>query len=310
MGRSFSGKSYRCGSGRRPAKAGSVRAGSGREILTAFLGDDAAEGIDIGWGERVAVTFERGPWIPERGEEPTADAVGGGREEPVDQTEGFFKRGAARGLLFHGGGVFGGAGNRWAEGKDLVGEAGVDGARGDGIEVDGLVAQFLGEGFDEANHAGFGDTVGGEVGAGFRRAAAGERDDFGAAGRAGELRVEGAKRVKRAVEIGADGGAPAGGIGRDGRADLALEAGAADESVHMGPGGGDRGSCGGDLGPIGNIAARGGEGAGVLRHEVSLIGTGQAPDVVATGEQVSRERAADARAGAGEDEIHTGDFSR
>ncbi len=211
---------------------------------------------------------EGGPGVPRGGEEAAADAVGVGGEEPFDEAEGFVKRGAAGGFLFHGGGVFGGAGYGGAESEDFVGEAGVDRAGGDGVEVDGLVAEFFGEGFNEADDAGFRDAVSGEIDAGFGRAAAGEGDDFGPARGAGEQGVEGAEGEKRAVEIGADSVAPFGGIGGDGGADFALDAGAADEGIDVGPRGGDGGGGGLDLGPIGDIAAGGVERAGVLGGEI------------------------------------------
>ena len=130
--------------------------------------------------------------------------------------------------MFHGGGIFGRAGDGGAEGEGLVGQTGVDGAGRDGVEVDRLVAQFLGESFDEADDAGFGDAVSGEVDAGLGRAAAGEGNDLGAAWGAREQAVEGADGEKCAVKVGADGGAPVDGIGGDGGADLALDPGATD----------------------------------------------------------------------------------
>ena len=208
------------------------------------------------------------------------------------------------------GGVFVGADDGGAEGEDFVGEAGVDGPGRDAVEVDRLVPQLLSKGLDQANDAGLGGTVGGEIRAGFGGAAAGEGDDFGPARGAGELGVEAANGEERAVEIGAHGGAPTGGIGGDGGADLTLKAGTADQAVDVRPSGGDLGGGGGDLGPVGDIAAGGGEGTGVKSGEVGLIGTRKAPDAVAGSEEAGGEGAADARAGAGEDEIHAGDFSR
>lgn len=226
------------------------------------------------------MTIQGGPGIPRSGEETPAHAIAGGGEQPFDEAEGFFEGGAAGIFLSQSGGVFGGAGDGGAEGENLVGEAGVDGAGGDGVEVDGLVVEFLGEGFNEADDAGFRDAVSGEVDAGFGGAAAGEGDDLGAAGGAGEQAVKGAERIERAVEIGAHGGTPFCGIGSDGGADLALETGAADEAVEVCPRGGDGGGGGLDLSPVGDIAAGGEEGAGVLGGEVGLVGAGEAADVV------------------------------
>lgn len=174
------------------------------------------------------MTIQRGPRVPRSGEETSAHAVGSGGQKPLDETEGLVERGAAGGFLFHGGGIFGRAGDGGAEGEDLVGETGVDGAGRDGVEVDRLVAQFFGESFDEADNAGLGDAVSGEVDAGFGRAAAGEGDDLGAARGAREQGVESADGEKCAVKVGADGGAPVGGIGGDGGADLALDTRATD----------------------------------------------------------------------------------
>jgi len=42
----------------------------------------------------------------------------------------------------------------------------------------------------------------------------------------------------------------------------------------------------------------------------ACVGTSEAPDAVALGEQVGGKGAADAGAGAGEDEVHAGDFAR
>ncbi len=278
--------------------------------MTALFGHDAPERVDIGLRESGGVPVEGGPRVPRRGEQAAADAVGGGREEPIDEPEGAGHRGAAGGFLFHGGGVFGGAGDVRPEGEDLVGETGVDGAGSERVEIDGLVAEFLGESFDEADDAGLGDTVSGKIDAGLGGAAAGESDDFGAARSPREQGMEGAERVESAVEISAHGGAPFDGVGGDGGTDLALDTGAADETVEVRPGGGDGGGGRVDLGPIGDIATRGEERAGVLRDEVGLVGAGEAPDPVPGGEQMGGEGAADAGAGTGENEVHAGDFFR
>lgn len=250
------------------------------------------------------MAVERGPRVPWRSEEATADPVGSGREEPRDEAEGFVEGGAAGGFLFHGRGVFGCAGDGGTEGEDLVGQAGVDGAGRDGIEIDRLVAEFFGDRFDEADDASLGDAVSREIDAGFGRTAAGEGDDLGAAGGAGEEAVESAERKVGPVEVAADGGAPLGGIGRDSGADFALDARAANEAVDVGPSGGDGGGGGLNLGPVRYVATRAEEGAGMLGGEVGLVGAGEAPDSVPLGEQVGGEGAADAGAGAGENEVH------
>lgn len=157
--------------------------------------------------------------------------------------------------MFHGGGIFGRAGDGRAESEDFVGESGVDGAGRDGVEVDRLLAEFFGESFDEADDARLGDAVSGEIDAGLGRAAAGEGDDLGAAWGAREQGVEGADGEKRAVKVGADGGAPVDGIGGDGGADFALEAGATDQAVKVWPGSGGGGGGGLNLRPIGDVAA-------------------------------------------------------
>lgn len=151
-------------------------------FLAALFGDDAAEGVDVGGGESRAVVAEGVPRVPRGGDEAAGDTVAGRGEEPFDTVEGAGERGGGRGggggFLFLRGGEFGGADDGRAEGEDFVGEAGVDCAGSEGVDVEGLAARFVGDGFDEADDAGFGDAVGGEIGAGFGGTAAGEADDF------------------------------------------------------------------------------------------------------------------------------------
>ena len=159
--------------------------------MAAVLGDDAAERIDVGGGEGGAVVAEGRPGIPRGAEEAAGDAVARGGEQPFDAVEGTGESGVGAGaggggggrneggrFLFLGGGVFGGADDAGAEGENFVGETGVDRAGGEGVDVEGLVAIFFRDGFDEADEGGLGDAVGGEIDAGFRRAAAGEADNF------------------------------------------------------------------------------------------------------------------------------------
>lgn len=82
-----------------------------------------------------------------------------------------------------------------------------------------------------------------------------------------------------------------------------MKAGGADDGVELRPSGGVGGRGGGDSGVVGDVAA------GVVevwmrRGEVGLVATGEAPDVVTTGEEAFGEGAADAGAGAGEDKVH------
>ena len=76
--------------------------------------------------------------------------------------------------------------------------------------------------------------------------------------------VQRADRKKSAIEVGAHRGTPAQGVGGDGAADLALDAGAADETVEVRPDGGDLGGGALDLRPVGDIATRGVEDVAVL----------------------------------------------
>ena len=250
------------------------------------------------------------PGVPRGAEEAAGDAVARGGEKPFDAVEGAGERGGGRvgggGFLFLRGGEFGSADDGRAEGENFLGEARVDRTGSEGVDVEREVAGFVGDGFDEADDAGFGDAVGGEIGAGFGGAAAGEADNFFARrGRRGRREEwgEGADGEVGAVEISADGGAPAGGVGGEGGGDLALETGGADEGVEVRPGGGERGHDSGDGGVVGDVAA------GVVevwmrRGEVGLVAAGEAPDVVATGEETLGEGASDAGAGAGEDKVH------
>ena len=82
-----------------------------------------------------------------------------------------------------------------------------------------------------------------------------------------------------------------------------MKAGGADDGVELRPSGGVGGRGGGDSGVVGDVAA------GVVevwmrRGEVGLVAAGEAPDVVATGEETLGEGASDAGAGAGEDKVH------
>ena len=154
--------------------------------MATFLGDNTAQRINIGFGQLGGMSVEPGPRVPWCSEQSSADPVRAGREQPFDEAEGFVERGTARGFLFLRGGVLRGAGDGGAEGEDFIGKARVDGAGGDGVEVDGLVAELFGERFDETHHAGLGDAVGGKIDARFGGAAAGEGDDFSATRRAAE----------------------------------------------------------------------------------------------------------------------------
>ncbi len=208
--------------------------------------------------------------------------------------------------MFLGGGVFSGADDAGAEGEHFVGEAGVDRAGGEGVDVEGLVAIFFRDGFDKADEGGLGDAVGGEIDAGFRRAAAGEADDFGAGRKGGAIEEEGragAEGEVGAVEIGADRGTPFQRVGREGGSDFALKAGGADDGVELRPSGGVGGHSGGDSGVVGDVAA-GVAKRWMQRGEVGLVGAGEAPDVVTTGKEAFGEGASDAGAGAGEDKVH------
>lgn len=276
----------------------------------ALFRDDAAERVDVGGGQRGAVFAEGRPGVPGGADQAAGDAIAGGGQQPGDTVEGaregLFGGGGGRGFLLLGGGVFGGADSGGAEGEDLVGEAGVDGAGGEGVDVEGLVARFVGDGFDEADDGGFGDAVGGEIDAGLGGATAGEADDFLArrgGGRGREKRSEGADREVGAVEIGADGVAPAGGIGGEGGGDFALNAGGADQGVEVGPGGGDGGGRGGDRGVVGDVAT-GVVKIRMLGGEGRLVAAGEAPDAVTLREQARGEGAANAGAGAGENDVH------
>jgi hypothetical protein len=83
-----------------------------------------------------------------------------------------------------------------------------------------------------------------------------------------------------------------------------MEAGAGDEPVDDAPSGGDFLGGARDLRPVGDIAARGAEGPGMFCRKIGLIGAGEAPHVVAAREKPLDERAADARAGSGDDDFH------
>ena len=119
-----------------------------------------------------------------------------------------------------------------------------------------------------------------------------------------EQRIERAHGVKRAVEIRAHRLAPALGIVRQRAADLALEAGGGHERIDAGPGLRDFNRGPFHLGPHPDIAARGAKISGMLRGEVRLVGAREPPDAMAAGQQPLGERATDARAGAGEDDVH------
>lgn len=82
-----------------------------------------------------------------------------------------------------------------------------------------------------------------------------------------------------------------------------MNAGGADDGVEVRPSGGVGGRGGGDSGVVGDVAAGEAE-VGVGGGEVRLVAAGQTPDVVATGEEAFGEGAADAGAGAGEDDVH------
>lgn len=282
--------------------------------MAAVIGDDAAKGIDVGGGEGGAVVAEGRPGIPRGAEEAAGDAVARGGEQPFDAVEGTGESGVGDGagdgggsqneggcFLFLGGGVFGGADDAGAEGKHFVGEAGVDRAGSESVDIEGLVAIFVRDGFDEADEGGLGDAVGREIDAGFRRAAAGEADDLGAGGKCGAIEEEGREGAEgevSAVEIGADRGTPFQRVGGEGGSDFALKAGGADDAVELRPSGGVGGRGGGDSGVVGDVAA------GVAKRwiqsgEIGLVGAGEAPDVVTTGKEAYGEGAADAGAGAG-----------
>lgn len=156
--------------------------------MAAVRGDGAAERIDVGGGEGGAVVSEGQPGIPRGAEEAAGDTVARGGEEPFDAVEGTGQSGVGDGAgggggkggrsLFLSCGVFGGADDAWAEGENFVGEAGVDRAGSEGVDIKGLVAIFFRDGFDEADEGGLGDAVGGEIDAGFCCTATGEADDF------------------------------------------------------------------------------------------------------------------------------------
>ena len=133
--------------------------------MAAVIGDDAAKGINVGGGEGSAVVAEGRPGIPWGAEEAAGDAVARGGEQPFDAVEGTGESGVGAGVggggsqneggcfLFLGGGVFGGADDAGAEGEHFVGEAGVDRAASEGVDIEGLVAIFVRDGFDEADEA-------------------------------------------------------------------------------------------------------------------------------------------------------------
>ena len=167
-----------------------------------------------------------------------------------------------------------------------------------------MVAKLFGEGFDETDHAGFGDPIGGEVNAGFGCASTGKGDDFGATRSAGEQVVEGAKWKKSAVEIYAYGVAPTCWICTNGGTDFTLDTGAADEAVYVRPSGGHGLSGALDLSPISDVTARSEESARVLGRKIGLLRAGQTPDQMTSGEELGGERTTDACAGSGDDEVH------
>ena len=94
------------------------------------------------------------------------------------------------------------------------------------------------------------------MGSGLGGTAAGKADDLGPARGAGEEAVEGSDRIEGAVEIGADRGAPAAGIGLQGRPDLAMDSRAAYQSINVAPFVGDLGGGAGDLAPVRDVTTR------------------------------------------------------
>ena len=123
-------------------------------------------------------------------------------------------------------------------------------------------------------------------------------------GAGGEERGEGADGKKGTVEVEAHGLAPPDGIGGEGGTDLALNAGAKNEAVHLRPRAGDGGREGGEGRPVGDVDWGGAKGGGKARGELGLGAAGEAPDLVAGGEEVEGEGMADAGAGASDDVAH------
>ena len=72
----------------------------------------------------------------------------------------------------------------------------------------------------------------------------------------------------------------------------------------MRPRGGDGGRGTLDFGPIADVATGKRKRSAVFGRKLRLIGAGEAPHAMAASEQAIGERAANARTGAGEDEIH------
>ena len=194
------------------------------------------------------------------------------------------------------GGKFGGPDDARAECEYFISETSVDGPGRNRVDVEGPVAFFLRDGFHESNYAGLRHAVGRKLGTWLSGAATGEANHLGPAGREGEEIRAGPDRKVGAVQIRADRGGPAFGIGGKGTTDFALQSGGRHEGIDVRPGLRDF-SCGAfKVGPFSNVAPGKTKSAGVPHRELRLFRTGQPPHVVAAGQQPFNERAPNALA--------------
>ncbi len=263
---------------------------------------DAPEGEDFGgdggFGEFFPVVFDV--------EEFAGDVVGflGGEEEgEVDLFLGFGAAGVADlfGVFdFLPTGILAGA-------EDFVGHGGVGTAGAHGVGLYVVVAEFLGDAFDEANQGGFGGGVGGEIRPGAAGAAAGEGDDLALAlfDHAGKNNTAG---IDDAEEVGVEGVEPRFGVVFEQGANGALDRGGANQDID--------GSVAvahevDDAVEAFKVADVGGEfvadAAGVFDFEVGEVefggGAGDEANAGAGGGEADGEAFADAAASAGDDDV-------
>jgi hypothetical protein len=196
--------------------------------------------------------------------------------------------------LFLRGLVFRGAGNRRSQGDDFIGQPGVDGPGGDGIDIQRPAPFLLGNRFDQAHHSGLGHPIGGEIGPGFGGASAGETHDLGPARGLGPSRGKSPQCIISAVEIGSHRIAPSQRVGFQGAAHFTLQAGTRHQSVNFRPAARDFPGRGLDFRPSRDIAPGGVKMAGMLAHKIGLVRAGQSPNLVSFMEETRGQRAPDA----------------